>query len=579
MNILGFSCSEVGDWHDSSAAIVCDGRLVAAAEEERFSRKKHDGAFPLKAIEYCLREAGLQMRDIDVIAFPDVPYRYGRDSYIAQMDPEFVQRLRNDGRAGRSTAVHHRLASLTRSMGLPLNFAMYRGFAGAFTSLREHFGAVAPVHFYDHHRSHAAAAYLTSGREAAAVVTLDGVGGPYSCVAWKAEGERLTRLRAEPYYNSLGLFYRDCTRYLGFGDYGEGKAMGLAPYGDPQPFASRVRMLLDQSDASWFRYLQKPDPATVGFPARSTESVMESKFINFAAAFQQALEAAIFRVTQWTMNEVGSRNLCLGGGVGLNCSANGKLMRAGVTEHLSIFPAAGDGGLTIGAALLCASEVGELQRSELHHAYWGPSFSESAYREALEQESRVVYRRSEELSSDVAAALADGKVVGWFQGKMELGPRALGNRSILADPRTVEIRDRVNGVKRRELWRPLAPVVLAEHATEYFDLVRQTPFMLQAAEVRAQVRATVPAIVHVDFTARPQTVRRDQNERLYGLISAFHRISGVPILLNTSFNSEMEPIVCSPENAIATYLSTGMDILVLGDFIVQRADQPRLGSR
>lgn len=573
MNILSFT-----DWlggHDTAAALVCDGALVAAAEQERFSRLKHDGSIPFDAIDYCLREAGITIEDVDRVAFPCRPFRSGRNSEMAEMDPGFLRRLRADGAVRRRALVHKRLLDVYLNLGAPfdVDWMMQAAVREGFESFRERYGRIPAVSYYDHHRSHAASVYFTSGLDRAAVVTIDGRGGSYATVTWKAEGKRIERMRAEPYTNSLGIYYEKCTVYLGLGEFGQGKTMGLASYGDPQLFEERVFRMLDVPDGGWYRYRREPDAELLGFPPRDGEPIVEEPYPHFAASAQQLLERAIARVVASALEDSKSRDLCLGGGVILNCSSNGALLASGIASSISVFPASGDAGLPVGAALLCAAEFGELRQERISHAYWGPAFGEVECRAALEREASVEYRRAENLSDEVAASLAAGKVVGWFDGRMELGPRALCHRSILADPRTVEMRDRVNRLKGREPWRPLAPVVVAERASDFFALPAPSSFMLFAALVHPSRRNEVPAVVHVDGSARPQTVTREQNPPIHDVITAFSARTRVPVVLNTSFNSAGEPIVCSPQDAIRTFLRMGLDLLVLGPYVARRRDR------
>ena len=574
MNILSFAM-----WgkHDTSAAIVRDGVLVAAAEEERFTRRKHEGAFPSHAIAFCLRRAGLSMSQIDRIALPDKPYRSGVDSYLAELDVPTLHVMRSHGQVSRRTLLHKRALDAYRALGLPsFNLGLHADVAAALDTLRAHYGNVPPVRCYDHHEAHAAAAYLTSGLDDAAIATVDGVGGPYASVIWKGHGRGMTRLRAVPYPNSLGMFYQACTRYLGLGDFGEGKTMGLASYGSKEAFRARVARLLSLPSDDWYEYASAPTAAVLGFEPRRDEPILDPPFPDFAAAAQDALERGVHRVASAAIEQAGSRALCLGGGVMFNCSSNGALLRSGVAASISVFPASGDAGQSVGAALLCAAEFGEFRPARLEHAYWGPDF-EASHCEAALADPRLDVVRQPDVAGAVAERLAAGDVVGWFQGRMELGPRALGNRSILADPRTVEMRDRVNRIKGREAWRPLAPVVLAERAGEFFELARPSPFMLFATTVRQDQRRRVPAVVHVDGSARPQTVSEEQNPRLHALISAFLRRTDVPLLLNTSFNAAHEPVVCTPQDAVNTFLSTDLDVLVLGDYVARRRD-PEAGA-
>jgi carbamoyltransferase len=556
--------------HDSSAAIVQDGMLLAAAELERFTRNKHDGGVPFDAIDYCLREAGVRMQDVDAIAYPDLPFRTGPNSQLAETSPQSVADIVKAGRMRRRTMAHKHALSIALKLGIARDAGMNPLVADAFHLLEKRYGTLPPVRFYGHHLSHAAAAYLTSGLDDAAVATLDGRGGALSSATWHAHDVQIARLEDEPYSNSLGWFYRDCTRYAGLGDFGEGKLMGLAPYGDARGQLAAVNQLIDTVDARWFRYKRPPRDAGIGFGARAHDELLEGPWRDFAAAAQHALERGYERAVRSAIGASRSRNLCVGGGVAMNCSANGKLLASGIADRMWLFPASGDAGLSVGAALLASRDMGAATHARIDSPYWGPAFTDDECEKVLNATSGVSFTRAQDLSNEVAAVLARGDVVGWFQGRMELGPRALGNRSILADPRSVAMRDKANRVKRREQWRPLAPSILAERTGEWFEMVPPNSFMLFAVQARPITRERAPAIVHVDGSARPQPVSRALNPRYYDLIGAFERTTGVPILLNTSFNDAGEPIVCTPADAVRTFLATDLDALVLGPFIARK---------
>jgi carbamoyltransferase len=565
------------DWasnHDSAAAIVCDGELIAAAEEERFSRRKHDGSMPIRAIEFCLRQAGVRMSDVDLLVFPGRPFRSGRDSEIAEASWEFLRQLRRDNAIRRRAFAHKALLSayVRLPMRTPLDDTMLPDAMAGFDKLRDHFGGLPPRRYYDHHLTHAAAAFLTSGLPRAAVATIDGRGASYATVTWRADGTKLTRLRSEPWTNSLGIFYELCSMHLGLGTFGQGKVMGLAPYGDAACVTAQMSAMLDTATTPWYRVHHIPFETVLGFGPRAKQSILAPPYTDFAAGVQRSLEIAVRRVVESAQRDTGLTDVCLGGGVSLNCSSNGALVTAGVAPTLSLFPAAGDNGLPVGAALLAAFEAGEYTPKRITHAYFGPAFNDAECEAALGRAGGATFGfyRSPNVAPDIAKLLADGAVVGWFQGSMEIGPRALGNRSIIADPRSVATRDRVNRIKGRERWRPLAPSVLAECAGDFFDLAGDSPFMLLAVPVRPDKRAIIPAVTHVDGSARPQTVTREQNQPYYDLISAFERETGVPVILNTSFNDASEPIVCTPDDAVRTFLATDLDALVLGSFVATK---------
>jgi carbamoyltransferase len=571
MNILGIGDPMSG--HNSSAAIVCDGKLIAAAEEERFSRVKHDGGAPVRAIGFCLQRAGLTMREVDVIACASRPFRIGKNSEFIDVDGHLVRRLTSTRHLRWEAGVYKTMLDAARRMHLPLDFdlGMYPRVRQTFDTIREWYGELPPVRYFQHHRSHAAAAFFTSGHERAAIATIDARGGLYSTVTWRGEGNRLTLMRAEPFSNSLGEFYDRATKHAGLGEFGEGKLMGLAPYGDKHRFAAQISEVLNTAGPEWYvHHRERSLRDVVGPPRAKGEDIMSGDFADIAAAAQHALEEAVLRIVRSALEEANARHLCLGGGVNLNCSSNGVLRAGGVADSISVFPAPADNGLAVGAALLCASESGGVVQEPLLDAYLGPEFSNADCSAAIDAEPRVVARQSADVAADGARMIAAGNIIGWFQGRLEIGPRALGNRSIVADPRTIETRDRVNEVKRREKWRPLAPSVLSERAPEFFELSGESPFMLFAAQVRAEARARAAAIVHVDGSARPQTVRRDRNPRFHALIEAFSQHSGLPIVLNTSFNDAGEPIVCTPADALRTFLTTGLDALLMNDFIVER---------
>jgi carbamoyltransferase len=561
--------------HDTAAAIVCDGELVAAAEQERFSRVKHDAAVPLDAIDYCLQAAGIDMSGVDLLVVPEHPYRTGRGSKLAATPTATMRSIHRAGEARLRSVFHHHALHAWLRLGLPFP---PRGFdevvGAALAAVRERYGMLPPLRFYDHHETHAAATFLTSGLAEAAVATVDGRGDPFSTVIWRAGPAGLSRIQAEPWTNSLGFFFRDCTRYLGFGDFGEGKAMGLASYGDPSTLADQVGELLELPAAGdWYRYVRPPAPSELEFSPRDGEDPLRPPWPDFAAAAQTRLEAAIERIVASARGEADNQELCLAGGVTLNCAANGRI--AATSPRMPwLFAAAGDAGLPVGACLLAALEAGDIGSSRrLDVAALGPAFGVAEIRRAAER-SGLMVEEPRDLATDVAERLARGDVVGWFQGRMELGPRALGQRSILADPRSIDVRDRVNRLKGREAWRPLAPVVTAEAAGRFFELGGESPFMLIAASVRMHARAALAGVVHVDGTARPQTVRPGQNPLLYAVLSAFEQRTGLPVVINTSFNAAGEPIVCTPDDAIRTFRAIGLDALALGPLVLTHPGRP-----
>jgi Predicted carbamoyl transferase, NodU family len=509
------------------------------------------------------------MHDVDTIAYPDTPFRTGPNSQIAEMSAATLERMIAGGSARRRSMTHKHVLDAANTIGLSRDAGMHPMVKEGFEALENRYGKLPSVKFFGHHLAHAAASYLTSGFDDSAVVTIDGRGGPLSAASWHANAAAITKLSEEPYTNSLGWFYRDCTRFAGLGDFGEGKLMGLAPYGHANAEIMAVDRMLDTANSLPWEYRAKPSQASMGFSPRQNEDVLAEPWPDFAAGVQHALERAYERAARSAIGSSHSRKLCVGGGVALNCSANGRLLAESIADDVWLFPASGDAGLSVGAALLCARDAGELEPRRIESPYWGPQFSEDDIEAVLRTEPALTFEKPANLSAHVAEALAHGKVVGWFQGRMELGPRALGNRSILADPRTIAMRDKVNRVKRREMWRPLAPSVMAERAAEYFEIVPPNAFMLFATQAKGITRECAPAIVHVDGSARPQPVSRALNAPFYDLLAAFDAIAGVPILLNTSFNAAGEPIVCTPRDAVNTFKSTGLDMLAIGPYVVR----------
>ena len=597
--ILGIS----GFYHDSAAALLVDGKIVAAAQEERFSRQKHDARFPSQAIAYCLAEAGLTVNQLNYVAFYEKP--------LAKFDRLLETYF---GFAPRG------LRSFCQAMPVWLKEKLHLR-----RTIRRELGsgAATPILFLDHHESHAASAFFPSPFDEAAILTLDGV-GEWSTTTWgRGQGNRIQLDQHLPFPHSLGLLYSAFTYYCGFKvNSGEYKLMGLAPYGRPV-----YRDLIDQHlidlkpDGSfrlnlrYFNYCQgltmtnrRFDRLFGGAPRRP-ESVLEQRHMDLAASIQAVTEEAMVRMARTVHRQTGLRNLVLAGGVALNCVANGRLQREGPFERLWIQPAAGDAGGALGAALFVWHQLLEQPRTAnrmdgQQGSLLGPRFTSDEIRRLLDQRG-VPYRQlpPAELLAHVARLLADGQVVGWFQGRMEFGPRALGARSILGDPRCPTMQATMNlKIKFRESFRPFAPVVLQEHAAEWFDLPpgSDSPYMLLVAKLRPEhrlpltaeearlmaehpdlrqrlhvPRSTVPAITHVDFSARLQTVDVDRDPVLHSLLRAFHDLTGCPLLVNTSFNIRGEPIVCTPAHALHCFQATDMDALVLEDCVLHKSDQAR----
>lgn len=593
--ILGISAF----YHDSAAALVVDGRVVAAAQEERFTRRKHDAEFPVNAVAYCLREAGISESDLDYVVFYDKPLlKFDRllETYLAFAPAGFRSfRMALPVWLGGKVNLRRRLK---------------RELAGA---------RKARIVFTEHHESHAASAFFPSPFEEAAILTLDGVGEWATATIGKGSGNRIELLREMRFPHSPGLLYSAFTYHCGFKvNSGEYKLMGLAPYGKPR-FADTIReRLIDLKedgsfwmDMSFFNYCQGLTMTNdrfsklFGCAPRRPEDPIEQLHMDLAASVQMVTEEIVLRMAHEAKRLTGCRKLTLAGGVALNCVANGRLLREGSFEEIWIQPAAGDAGGALGAALFTWFQLLEQDRKP---AGWdsqsasllGPSYDDEAIERALNQAGLGAGRKlgEAELVEHTAALLASGKVVGWFHGRMEFGPRALGARSILGDPRDPTTQARMNlKIKFRESFRPFAPAVLSERVSEWFDIEPgcESPYMLIVAPVRAErrkelsdedrrlleedpdltrrvniVRSEVPAITHVDHSARIQTVDVDRHPRFHGLISAFERKTGCPMLVNTSFNVRGEPIVCTPDDAVRCFFSTEMDALVIGGWIVEK---------
>jgi carbamoyltransferase len=571
----------INAYHSSaSAALLLDGAVVAAVEEERFTRQKYETGFPHHSIRYCLEEAGLSAGDIDHVAVAGNPLanlwrkawfalgtRSGRTLIRKRAEPVAQLRLKR---------------TLAQSLGVEPGRLQAR------------------THMVEHHIAHIASAYFVSPFDRAAVASFDGFGDMVSAMWGVGEGNRLRIMGEVNFPHSLGIYYLGFSQYLGFNKYGdEYKVMGLASYGEPEyldgmrevlrlPSADGLRFELDMECFRHAREIQpmvwKGGPAKLGpvwdrglvrrfGPIRTgPEEPVDARHMNIASSMQRRLEEVELSMLRALRSRSGMDAVCLAGGVALNCTVNGQIRRETGFDQLYIQPAAYDGGTSLGAAAYVHHHVlGHPRGFVMEHAYLGPSFDEAECRRALEAEG-LAYRRlaDGELVDRTAAALAEGKIVGWFQGRMEFGPRALGNRSILADPRRPEMKDILNArIKHREPFRPFAPSVLQEATGDWFADDYPSPFMLLTYDVRKARRDDIPAPTHVDGTGRLQTVGRDQNPRYHSLIAAFGERTGVPLLLNTSFN-ENEPICCTPDQAVSTFLRTRMDVLVLGSLFSEK---------
>lgn len=587
--ILGISAF----YHDAAASLIDDrGNIVAAAQEERFSRRKHDPAFPRRAIDYCLAEAGIGLHQIELVAFYEKPWIK-------------FERLLETYLAFAPAGIH----SFLRAMPVWLKQKMWIG-----RYIERELGYDGRIIYPEHHESHAASAFYPSPFPRAAILTIDGV-GEWATAAWGVGTGRELELRRELHFpHSLGLLYSAFTYYTGFRvNSGEYKVMGLAPYGQPRYVQLILEELMDlRPDGSfrlnmkYFNYCQGLTMTSEAFhelfggPPRRPESALTQRDMDLARSVQEVTEEVMLRMARHVRRATGERNLCLAGGVALNAVGNGRILRERVFDRLWIQPAAGDAGGAIGAALfayhqvLGSTRVADGETDGQQGSYLGPAFSANAIDEWLIDEA-IPHRRmgGDEVAPAVAELLAGSKVVGWFSGRMEFGPRALGARSILADPRNPETQRTLNlKIKYRESFRPFAPSCLREETPEYFDLQDKSPYMLMVAPVREEHRlptdkceahgldrlnlplSSVPAVTHVDYSARVQTVDGTHNVRFHELIRAFHERTGCPLVVNTSFNRRDEPIVCNPADAYTCFMQTEMDALVLEDYLLLKEEQP-----
>lgn len=558
MNIIGISAH----FHDSACCLLKDGDLVAAAEEERFTRRKHDPRIPTEAFLYCLREGELEITDIHAVAYYESPVKKAaRQLWTAATHPHVTSNILQ--RVDPTRPEHE---------------------------LREQLGYDGPVLWFEHHQSHAAAAYYFSGFRDAALLTVDGVGEWASTTYGAASDGLMTFFEEVQFPHSLGLLYSAMTAYLGFDvNDAEYKVMGLAPYGKPR-YTGKLQQLLRSSERGQFQlnldYFDFANedcmhtPALVelfGHPPRTPEGEIEPFHQDLAHSLQIVLQDTLLQKTRYLQSRTGADNLCLSGGVALNCVANGMLRREAPFKDIFIPPAASDAGSSLGAAALAHLQLcgRMLPRKRLPHSYLGPQFSNPEIARVLNCAGiePLYFPDEESLLEDVAVRLAAGRVVGWLHGRMEFGPRALGARSILADPRVPDMRERVNRlIKKREAFRPFAPAVLEERASEHFEGHHPTPFMLETTQVCSAL--ALPAITHTDGSARVQTVSESISPRFWRLLKTFERLTGCPVLLNTSFNLRGEPIVCSPKDALLCFANAGLDALVLEDYVIPREALP-----
>lgn len=566
--ILSISCY----YHDAAACLIKDGILVAAAEEERFTRKKHDSSFPIEAIRFCLGQEHITTKDLAAIGFYEKPllkfermveiaiatWPAGYNMFIKGMGPWIREKLWIKNHIRRTLK-----------------------FAG-------------DIYFSEHHLSHAASSFMVSPFKEAAILTMDGVGEWETATYGVGHDDIITLKKHIDFPHSLGLLYSIITHFLGFKpNSAEYKVMGLAPYGKPA-YLDALRKLIEIKDDGSFalnmRYLAhnrnlnfynvRTLERLFGFPKRNSDCALTQEHKDLAMSLQKITEDVVLKSVAHLHKETGLENLCLAGGVALNCVANGRIIRETPFKHIFVQPAAGDAGGTIGTALLIWKEIFDGKRTfEWQHSYWGPEYSDAKIQHFLDshQIPYIVMSR-EKLLETTAQVIASNAVVGWFQGRAEWGPRALGNRSILADARRTENRDRVNlKIKFRESFRPFAPSVIEERASDYFDIKDPSPYMLVTAQVHENMR-TIPAVTHVDGSARIQTVSRNQNALYYDLIRIFEKKTGCPVIINTSFNVRGEPIVNTPKDAWDCFINTKMDYLVIGSFVLDKREMKNFYS-
>ena len=596
MRILGLSAF----YHDSAAALVEDGRIVAAAQEERFTRKKHDAAFPKNAVDFCLKRAGVDVGGIDYVAFYDKPFlKFERllETYVA-LAPRGFRSFQM------AMPVWLREKLFQKSLLKKEIGAHLKGFDAEKNLL-----------FAEHHQSHAASAFFASPFDDAVVLTMDGVGEWATTSVGHGHGNRLEMTKEIHFPHSIGLLYSAFTYYTGFKvNSGEYKVMGLAPYGEPKYAQTILDKLIDlkddgsfRLDLSYFAYCtglrmtnDKFD-ALFGGPPRKAEDRVTQREMDLAASVQKVTEEVVLRLTRALQVETGSPNLCLAGGVALNCVANGKVLRDGRFKNIWVQPAAGDAGGALGAALNAYYQFQDKPRrangggDAMAGSYLGPSYEQADIEARLAKAgARFTVLSDDQLIAQTAKALADGLAVGWFQGRMEFGPRALGGRSILGDARSPAMQSVLNlKVKYRESFRPFAPAVLREDVADWFELDGDSPYMLMVADVverrrKAMTaeqeklfgieklnvpRSEIPAVTHVDYSARIQTVHRETNPRFHALISAFKAQTGCPVIVNTSFNVRGEPIVCLPEDAFRCFMGTEIEVLAVGNCYLRKEDQ------
>ncbi len=563
---------------DPSACLVKDGKIDAMVEEERFLRDKHAiGKFPSNSIKFCLEYANISLKDVDYIAIG-----WNINAYPLHMAEHFLKTWNEFPNKGEKT-LKWELSNLRKYSGNSFLNEIKDDFIKSGYSKDD----IPEILFRPHHYCHAISAYVASGFKESNIITLDGHGEENCTVLWQANGNKIEKVKKFNIPHSLGWFYGAFTKFVGFEIYdGEGKCMGLAPYGRPNENYRKVTedMLKITEDG------YEIDPSYLFYGSRTITSEFSDKFANSLGEYrkndkeqirdhhkqaayeaQRRLEEVGVHLAKILIKKNGISNICLAGGVALNCKMNGAIHRLDEIDNIFIQPVSGDDGIPMGAAMAIYLEKGlPLDGFKMEHTYFGPEFTNEEIEDAL-KEKKLEYVKSNNISKDTAELVSKANVVGWFQGRMEVGPRALGNRSILADPTKIESQDIVNNkIKFRESWRPFCPSILYEHADEYLEKSCYHPFMILTHKIKEEMRSKIPSVTHVDGTARPQTVTKEVNEKYWNYINELYKINGVPVTMNTSFNVKGEPIVCTPIEAINCFLKTGMDALAIGDFLVKK---------
>ncbi len=581
MNIIGLQAF----YYSHATALLRDGTLEFFCEEEKLNRVKgqRDG-FPIQSLEAALALSGLTLDDVDEIAYPMDPWRYSRtllkSGFAALVDPVRSRLQKRPSIDPVSLTGDRMLSTLQYTPPFLDSLIRHRVRYGGLP------GRLPPIAHVPHHEAHAASAFYTSGLDEAAILIVDGVGETESTSIWRGRGKAIERLDQIAFPNSLGEFYAAVTEFCGFRVYQqEGKLMGLAAYGGPNKDVSKrmghvIRIEDQHYDVSSAYTISGTHTHGVCFsdafvelfgPPRGRRDELTDWYRNVAYAAQDCLERATLEIVKKALRLTGSRDLCLSGGVAMNCKLNGTILHSGEVDQLSVLPASNDAGVALGAAMVRAVARGDDPRIELRHTYYGPSFSDEEIEAALIN-AKATYKRIDASGVDeVVDLLCDAKVVGLFTGANEFGARALGARSIIADPRDEEMSEVMNrAVKQREPWRPFAPVILEGHEDEWWVNGVPSRFMMKAFDVRPEKKEKIPAVTHVDGTCRPQSISRDTNPLYFDILEGFHRRTGVPVLMNTSFNLRGEPIVCRPVEALRCYLATGMDALVIGSFLLDK---------